>query len=558
MKTNAPVVAIGLDSADPIILETWMNEGKLKNLAAIRDAGVYGRLNNKVNYLTAQGIKFSCTEPLWVMCLTGCLPNKTGFWDTVTYSHDYSVRCDAVYGGYDYGEYKPFYSLFVDHKVLAFDIPVSRVVDNVNGVQVTGWGGHHPFVASESQPADVLPSIVERYGENPVFRKDNGSWWSQDYFNWVTTSVEQSLTTRTQILSELMAKDDWDLFFTAFGETHTLGHDLLHLSQPQHPLYSALNKQATLGDPMLKGFQQVDEAVGKLLQQVPEDAYVVVFSLHGMDVNNADLLSMMFIAEVMYRFNFPGKYGLTPGNIDEPPGPVILKNIRNGWAGEVWRQVYEPNPLKKLWNTWAPKRFLADEHHGLKSPYSLYKDDLELGWMPAMSYSGLWPKMKAFAIPGFADGYVRINLKGRERDGIVDPAEYDSLCEEITKVFYGLKDGRTGKALVQQVIRTRLDPFSEARESPEADLIIVWDDLHTDVVDSPDVGRIGPITYNRSGGHRARGFMMVKGPGLDTEYGVTEGGAVDVGATILSLLGEAVPAYFDGKPLVKVSIPSAV
>ncbi|NES45376.1 MAG: nucleotide pyrophosphatase, partial [Moorea sp. SIO2C4] len=48
MKT--PVIAIGLDAADPLLLENWMSQGHLKTLNKIRQQGIYGRLNNTVNY----------------------------------------------------------------------------------------------------------------------------------------------------------------------------------------------------------------------------------------------------------------------------------------------------------------------------------------------------------------------------------------------------------------------------------------------------------------------------------------------------------------------------
>ncbi|MDJ0634035.1 MAG: alkaline phosphatase family protein [Xenococcaceae cyanobacterium MO_188.B29] len=545
------VIAIGLDAAEPKLVEQWMSEGHLPNLSKIKQQGIYGRLHNSVNY---QGglAEFSSTEPLWVMMATGCLPHKTGFWDTITYDpKTYQVGCDSVYGGYDYQEYKPFYALGDDYKVAAFDIPVTRVCPGVNGIQITGWGGHHPFHPSDSEPKELLSSIIEQYGENPVYRKDNGIWWDKEYFNWVTQSVEKSVATRTQVCCDLLQKDDWDLFITGFGETHTLGHDLYNLSQPDHPLYPYTNKIDTLGDPMLKGFQQVDQAIGKILAIAPENASVVLFAVHGMGANLTDLLSMMLLPEVIYRFNFPGKAALGYGDINQPAPPLITRNIRNGWSAEVWRQIYEPNPLKKLWHTWTHKKFLSGSKHGLLSPYPLMDKKVELSWMPALWYSSLWSEMKAFALPGFADGHIRINLKGRDRNGIVEPSEYDALCNEITEVLYRLIDGRSKQSLVKQVVRTRKSPLDDDPKLPDPDLIVIWQDIPTDLVDSPDVGRIGPVTYNRPGGHRENGFLLAKGQGIAPNSNLSTGRAVDIGATILNLMGATIPNYFDGKPLLQ-------
>ena len=552
MKT--PIIAIGLDAADPNIIEPWMSEGYLPNLSKIKQEGIYGRLHNSVNYRGGSA-EFSSTEPLWVMMATGCLPDKTGFWDTITYNPaTYEVGCDPIYGGYDYQEYKPFYALGDSYRVAAFDVPVTRVASGVNGVQITGWGGHHPFYPSESQPKDVLPQIVQKYGSNPVYRKDNGIWWDTKYRQWVMQSVKDSVATRTQICRDLLQQEPWDLFITGFGETHTLGHDLYNMSQSDHPLYPYTNQKDSLGDPMLKGYQQVDRAVGKILELAPENAYILLFAVHGMGANLTDLLSMMLLPEVLYRFNFPGQVAISRGDINQPVPPIITNKIRNGWSAEVWRQAYEPNPIKKFWHTWTHKKFLRSSKNGLDSPYPLFDNNTELGWMPARWYKPLWPTMKAFALPAYADGHIRLNLKGRDRDGIVEPSAYDKLCDHLSEVLYRLKDGRTGKPLVKQVVKTRQSPLETDPKLPDPDLIVVWHDIPTDVIDSPDIGRIGPITYNRPGGHREHGFLLAKGPQIRANSNLSAGRAVDIGATILELMGADIPSYFDGQPLPLINV----
>ena len=549
MNRKEPIVAIGLDAADPKLIEQWMQQGHLPNISQISESGVYSRLHNSVNYQNGSA-EFSSTEPLWVMMATGCLPDKTGFWDTISYDADsYKVGCDAVYGGYDYQEYKPFYALNDSYKVAAFDVPVTRVCPGVNGVQITGWGGHHPFYPSESNPPQLLPQIVEQHGENPVYRKDNGIWWDKNYFDWVTSSVEKSVATRGKICADLLKQDDWDLFIAGFGETHTLGHDLYNLSQPDHPLYQHTNKMDSLGDPMLQGYQQVDRAIGEIVQAAPDNANILLFAVHGMGANHTDLLSMMLLPEVMYRINYPGKTALGKGNVSQAAPPIITKNIRGGWSAEVWRQVYEANPVKKFWETWTHKKFLRGSKNGLLSPYPLLDDNIELGWMPAVWYSPLWSQMKAFALPAYADGHIRLNLRGRDGHGVVAPEDYDAVCNEIIDVVSRLRDGRSGKLLVKEVIRTRKSPLDNDPKLPDPDLVVIWHPIATDLIDSPDIGRIGPITYNRPGGHREHGFLMATGPGIPSQSGLQSGRAVDVGATILDLMGAEIPDYFDGKSL---------
>jgi len=44
-----------------------------------------------------------------------------------------------------------------------------------------------------------------------------------------------------------------------------------------------------------------------------------------------------------------------------------------------------------------------------------------------------WSKVPAFVLPSDVVGYVRLNLRGRERDGVVEPAEAEGLRERIAE-----------------------------------------------------------------------------------------------------------------------------
>jgi len=558
MKT--PVIAIGLDSADPVLLESWMAQGHLKNLNKLRQAGTYGRLHNTVNYGDTP-TETSATERLWVMFSTGCLPNKTGYWGPVKFHADcYEITHDTVNGAYDFKEYPPFYALGDKYRVAAFDVPVSALSENVKGVQILGWGGHAPHTPSHSQPPELLPDLIRQYGKNPVLHQDYGYWWDKAYFNRIQKGLNTSTSTRSAICHDLLKREAWDLFLTVFGETHSAGHDFWHLSQPDNPLYPYKKGNGVNGDPMLQAFEDVDRAIGEIVAAVPDPAYVLVFAVHGMENNVTDMFSMTFLPELLYRFNFPGKVGIAGGKLGVTPPPPITNPRRKSWSGEVWQLKYDPNPIKQFLKKWTPSKFdkFLDSKHqdDLVSPYELLKQSAPLNWMPAMWYQPVWSQMKAFALPAFAAGHIRINLQGREREGIVPITEYEALCDELTHYFYRLKDGRTGEPIVKEVVRTRTrqNALDCNPNLPDADLVVLWQDCPTDVVDSPDFGRIGPVTYYRSGGHRPRGFFMASGPGITPGSSLPEGQAIDIGPTILELMGAPIPEYCDGKPLIEKSV----
>jgi predicted AlkP superfamily phosphohydrolase/phosphomutase len=68
-----------------------------------------------------------------------------------------------------------------------------------------------------------------------------------------------------------------------------------------------------------------------------------------------------------------------------------------------------------------------------------------------------------------------------------------------------------------------------------------------DVVDSPDVGRVGPVPLYRTGGHHADGMLLAHGTGIRSVR--PDARIVDLAPTLLTLLDAPIPPDFDGRPL---------
>ena len=85
----------------------------------------------------------------------------------------------------------------------------------------------------------------------------------------------------------------------------------------------------------------------------------------------------------------------------------------------------------------------------------------DLHWQPALRYRHHWPRMPAFAVPSFYDGRIRINLKGRERDGVVEPSRYEETCRELETLLLECRNPRTGEPVVESFERASTrDPLA--------------------------------------------------------------------------------------------------
>ena len=173
--------------------------------------------------------------------------------------------------------------------------------------------------------------------------------------------------------------------------------------------------------------------------------------------------------------------------------------------------------------------------------------DLSLDWMPVTHYQPHWPRMRAFALPAFYDGRIRINLVGRESHGRVQLKDYDDVCREIEDLLKACRDPRTGATAVASIDRSSpRDP--QAVNGTSADIAVVWRGTPL-ALTHKDLGLIGPAPFRRTGGHTGgHGVCYLKCHGsVPCDQGIRS--SFDVAPTILHLLGQPMPANISGHSL---------
>ena len=171
-------------------------------------------------------------------------------------------------------------------------------------------------------------------------------------------------------------------------------------------------------------------------------------------------------------------------------------------------------------------------------------------YVPAMNFD--MTRTRAFCLPTDLQGYIRINLRGREPDGVVPESEYDSVCRELEAELLAMRHREDGAPVVREVVRVR-DAFKGAFTEELPDLSVVWNTEHivTDV-ESPGCGLMQrkPDLSAGGGNHRGVGFVLVYGSNVSK--GRFVGHVFDIAPTIGGLLGEARRTEWEGEAL---SIP---
>jgi hypothetical protein len=525
------VMAIGLDGLEVRFAEKLMEAGEMPALAELRRRSARFLLDHG----TAQR-----TGLAWEHLASGLSPDSARRWAAVEFD-------PATYETWQEGaRFSPWWAGH-DLSVVVFDTPYVDLCRAPNTRGVVAWGAHDPGIAPGGQPQDLWAEFETRFGRYPASRWTYGTPWpSPERTRTMGEALCHALDVRSRaarwLATERLA--DWDLFVAVAGELHGSVEGLWHGVDPTHPLHEHPSAEAA-GMALVDLHRALDRFLDDMVRAAG-DAAVVAFTMGGMGANHSDVQSMVLLPELLFRLAFGRELLRVPESWSQAPARVPVLGEEETWAvaSAKWVPGFMPEPdrpgvLPELAQRLpsAVKTVLKDARDAVAtwrgSSGSAARQQLR--WQPADRYQEYWPRMPAFALPSFYDGRIRINLRGRERDGIVDPGEYESVCRKLETLVTECRDPRTGEPAVLAIERAATrDPLRLT--GSEADLVVVWR-APAAALRHPRLGLIGPVPLRRTGGHTGRhGMAYVVAPGIPPgDCGVRS--AFDVVPALAELLG---------------------
>jgi predicted AlkP superfamily phosphohydrolase/phosphomutase len=159
-----------------------------------------------------------------------------------------------------------------------------------------------------------------------------------------------------------------------------------------------------------------------------------------------------------------------------------------------------------------------------------------------------WPNTRVWADGGY---YSRIflNVRGREPEGTVDPADYEALRDELIAKLEALGDEQ-GNPIGTRVFRPQ-ELYHEVN-GVAPDLICYFGNLTWRSIGSLGDGRI-QVRENDTGpddaNHAKMGVYVMAGPGMPTAA-PERATLFDIAPTVLTAMGYQVPADMQGRSLV--------
>ena len=504
-----PVVMIGLDSAEPRLIERWINDGTMPNLKRLRSRGSYGRLASTAGWLAGSP---------WPTFYTGTLPSDHGMYHLPQWRAE-QMRLDNPRS--DWLPLLPFWRRLgkTGHRVVAVDVPMAYPPEPFNGVEVYGWATHDRDAragarecATTSYPPSVMNSIHCKGGRerSPLGEEIWGIEHPLALLRLRDQLIESAYNV-ADLAKALMQEEAWDLFIVCFGATHRGGHKLW-----DHSGSWGTKGAGELSHALRDVYVACDSAVGQLVGTVGNRATIIVFSVHGMGPN-VDRSGVL---------------------------PIMLARVLGKEAAH--------SPLQRLVHMVPGEvRYLASSTQPLSSLYKLYT------WRTQRRRKLIsvdWASTPAFCLPADKEGYIRVNLRGRESAGIVEPNDYDRLCETIADGLETFVDADTGQRIVESVDRIDRIFKQGLRLNNLPDLIVRW-------VSSPAANhrlivsaRYGSIPWatpgrhptGRSGNHRAEGFLIAVGDRFQPDSRVEGGHILDLAPAIYALLNAPKPIEMRG------------
>ena len=535
------VLAIGLDGVAFSYAEELMASGDMPALAELRKRSRRFLLNHGAAQRTGLG---------WEHFASGLSPEAVRRWSAIEL--DPSTYTVSQKGA----RFAPWCAS-IDRRVVVFDTPYLDLRRAPNARGVVAWGAHDPGSVARSRPINLLPELVRRFGEYPLEWMYETPWASPARTQQMADAMSRGLDARARaarwLATERLA--DWDLFMAVSGEVHSTIEALWHGVDPTHPLHSHPSA-APAARGMLEVHRALDRMVGDLVRSAG-DAVVVAFTMGGMGANHSDVPSMVLLPELLYRHAFGRPLLSVPRAWSDSPRRVPIMGEADNWVdlGRSWVPVPQrrrgvADGLRELVRQ-RPR--LKAVLKGARAAVQTWRrnGEVSLGvdWQPAERYSRYWPQMPAFAVPSYYDGHIRLNLRGRERDGLIEPSSYEDTCLQIERMLRECRNPLTGEPAIELVERaTTRDPL--ALEASEADMRVVWRGVGT-ALEHPRLGLIGPIPLRRVGGHTGPyGLAYISAPGFEPGDGGVRS-SFDIAPTIVDLLGcPAIPGM-SGQSLLK-------
>lgn len=386
-----------------------------------------------------------------------------------------------------------------------------------------------------------------------------------EWSNWVEWSFPVSAAYTVQAVSRfqvMSAGDEVRLYMTCLQ---------IHPKNPMMPISTPVKYSADLAERYglfktigwefdTKALQQGDMTEDMFLEDVKRTlAWTQQLTLDEIDAGNFDLLVAATtatdrVSHMFWAYRDP-KHPLYTPEMNAKYGRAVEDTyvLMDGFVGEVMKRL-KPDDLLMIMsdhgfhsfrtqfsvNTWlAQNGYLSIK--GQADPASAFTDKKYLEDFD-------WSKTKAYAL---GLGMIFLNMKGREGEGIVDPADAPALITEIKAKLLAVTDPKTGEKVFNAVYENIEPKGDSVADAPDIQLGYA-EGFQTNKASAAGAAPkelFSPNEDKWSGEHASSDQAITPGIFFSSRKVADAPNITDLGVTALTYLGVKVPDGLLGKAL---------
>lgn len=497
------VLLVGIDAGCRSVFDRLRETDSIPTLDRLTSEGAVGDLESQIP---------PWTPSAWPSLYTGVNPGKHGVFGFVSYDgYDWHVSSA------DHVDERTLWELLDEqgYSSVVVNAPVTYPPPAIDGAILPGFiGPEEPECHPDGTFEDVREALGE-YRVYPTYSRGDESYSTAEKMD----EYERLVRMRGEAFRYLAGEHDPDFGFVQFQKTDTVFHEFDGDWAKVRRVYEA-----------------TDDEVARIIDEHDPDT-VFLASDHGMGRYEG------YEFRVNDYLRDEGFASVTAGGKGMPSWNPIRDDLRDGKDVASW----EPGVVEKMASGAAKVGLTASRIRRALETVNL--DDVAMRYAPAdVARTGNkqvdFPASAAYLRSRTELG-VRLNVEGRDPDGVVPPEEYDDVRGELIESLRTVTDPDGNLVFDEVVPRER---YFEGEHTEDAvDVVTIPRNFQYFLSDQIRGEYFAEPTETWN--HKLDGIVAAWGDGVDAGADLSDAHLFDVAPTILAALGAPASDRMDGSTL---------
>ncbi len=503
---------LGADGATWNVLRRLLSAGRLPHFQRLCEQGAHAPLESVHNMRSASA---------WTSMFTGVNPGRHGIYEfyeflPATYSLKY------IHGGY---KKVPGFWKYLDDAGRTSGVintPMTYPAEpTAGGYMIAGLDGPGKESRNFTFPEDFMGRLEKAMGCEYIIEPGLTGAIARGHPEEAVELLNEELDSKHRAMVAMMDSMPVDCLLFVFRSLDAAQHCFWKWMDPTHPKHTSLSRAEIerFGGVIDSVYEKLDAVLADILKRATPEDHIVVISDHGFG-HKCPVSSKLNRWLEAHGYLVYEKGGDRPNAVSR-----ALKFV----AGRTSRSTKEK--LARLLpgvRNWAQSKAL---------------------------FSGVdWSRTRVYSDAQFPR--LRLNIRGREGEGIVDPADAPALMHELREKLRDMRDSVTGEPIVRDVFFNE-EIYKGEHRGPGEDILVRWrEDIVIHGVAMPPGKELpdeelavmpGEDPRVISGDHQIHGIFLGLGPAFQGIGEIDNLRLLDMTPTILHLCGVPVPDSLDGR-----------